>query len=225
MFHRIMRAEAPEGHARHGPSASANSIWPIILAFGITLIFAGCLRALRVSILGSDPFRDQLRRMVPRTFSHTRRKRRYQVERSACSVLLSGEKSKGWPIAPELSTLTSLETYPVSGSKRCLAGSVAWAVARMPLTGLSEGRSIWYPINLLAADRLCSSLRMERTWLRVAVSFGQLLAGARDHRSHSLFSGAALCAMLPMFPRRQGLLEVSSRRFSGQESSAASWGS
>ena len=45
-----------------------------------------------------------------------------------------------------------LEVYPISaGIKGGLAGSVAMAVLAM-LYGLLSQRSIWYPINLLAAS-------------------------------------------------------------------------
>src|ERR1700716_74761 len=136
------------------PAATA---WPIILAFGITLLFAGLLTSPSVSILGAilavtgcvGWFRDVL--------PHEREEA-VEVKVEAAVVSTLRREVERLPVAPDLPRpLLPLETYPVSaGIKGGLAGSVAMAVLAC-LYGLLKQRSIWYPINLLAATASAQS--------------------------------------------------------------------
>jgi hypothetical protein len=183
----------------------APTAWPIILAFGITLLFAGLVTNGSLSILGAilavtacvGWFRDVLpdeKEEVIRVsaevaiFSTTRR----EVERLA--------------IAPELSrALLPLETYPVSaGIKGGLAGSVAMAVLAC-LYGLLKQGSIWYPINLLAATAYSEFLRFGTASLDT-FHLGSFSIAVVIHLLTSLLVGLLYGAMLPMFPRRPILL-------------------
>jgi hypothetical protein len=183
----------------------APTAWPIILAFGITLLFAGLVTNASLSILGAilavtacvGWFRDVLPQEkeeiirvtaeVP-VFATTRR----EVERLA--------------IAPELSrALLPLETYPVSaGIKGGLAGSVAMAVLAC-LYGLIKQGSIWYPINLLAATAYSEFLRFGTASLDT-FHLGSFSIAVVIHLLTSLLVGLLYGAMLPMFPRRPILL-------------------
>jgi hypothetical protein len=184
------------------PSPTA---WPIVLAFGITLMFAGLVTSAPIGIVGAvlavtagaGWFRDVLPQEkeeavevgeLPAAAKSTR----HEVERLA--------------VAPELPrALLPLETYPVSaGIKGGLAGAAAMAVLAC-LYGLLRQGSIWYPINLLAAAGYAQSLALGRMSL-TDFHLGSFLVAVVIHLLTSLLVGLLYGAMLPMFPRRPILL-------------------
>ena len=183
----------------------APTPWPIVLAFGITLLSAGLVTNASVSLLGSilalagcvGWFRDVLPQEEEVTIL---------VKAEAPVVATSRREVERLPIAPELSrALLPLETYPVSaGIKGGLAGSVAMAVLACLYGFLKQG-SIWYPINLLAATVYSQSLHFGATSLN-AFHLDSFLIAVVIHLLTSLLVGLLYGAMLPMFPRRPILL-------------------
>jgi hypothetical protein len=183
----------------------APTAWPIVLAFGITLLAGGLVTNVSVSILGAilavtgcaGWFRDVLPEEKEETI-------RVRVE--AMAVSTARREVKRLPRAPELPrAFLPLETYPVSaGIKGGLAGSVAMAVLAC-LYGLLKHHSIWYPINLLAATVYAQSLKFGTAPL---TGFGlrSFLLATIIHLLTSLLVGLLYGAMLPMFPRRPILL-------------------
>jgi hypothetical protein len=184
------------------PSPTA---WPIVLAFGITLMFAGLVTSAPIGIVGVvlavaggvGWFRELLPQEkeeavevteLPAVAKSTRR----EVERLA--------------VAPDLPrALLPLETYPVSaGIKGGLAGGVAMA-ALACLYGVLWHGSIWYPINLLAATVYSQSLMLGSTSL-TAFHLGSFLLAVVIHVLTSLLVGLLYGAMLPMTSRRPILL-------------------
>jgi hypothetical protein len=183
----------------------ASTAWPIILAFGVILIFTGLLTSVSVSALGvvlgvagcvgwfREVFPHQHEETMPMVFEeHRITTNRRVVERV--------------PIAPELvRAWLPLKTYPISaGVKGGIAGAVAMAVLACAYGVLKAG-SIWYPINLLAATVYAQSLRLGPTQLNSfhADSFAMALL---LHGIGSIFVGVLYGAMLPMFSRRPIIL-------------------
>src|SRR5216684_6214571 len=136
----------------------ASSAWPLVLAVGFALLFAGLLTSASVSVLGAvltvagcvgwfrEVFPHEHEEAVPIVFEdHRITTERRVVERV--------------PVAPDLvRAWLPLETYPISaGLKGGLAGGVAMAVLACTY-GLLKAGSIWYPINLLAATVYAESL-------------------------------------------------------------------
>jgi hypothetical protein len=183
----------------------APTAWPITLAFGLTLLFAGLVTNASLSILGAilsviacvGWFRDVLPQEKEETI-------RVTVE--APVVATSRLQVERLAVAPELSrALLPLETYPVSaGIKGGLAGSVAMA-ALACLYGLLKQGSIWYPINLLAATVYSEFLRFGTASL-YSFHLSSFLIAVVIHLLTSLLVGLLYGAMLPMFPRRPILL-------------------
>jgi hypothetical protein len=178
----------------------ASTAWPIVLAFGFTLLFAGLLTSASVSVLGAvlalagcvGWFREVLPHeheevvpIVPEEVSITTERR--VVERL--------------PVAPEqVRAWLPVETYPISaGVKGGLAGSIAMA-ALACLYGLLKAGSIWYPINLLAAVVYAPS---EVPSLSQFNSFhaGLFFLAVVLHLVTSVLVGLLYGAMLPMFAR------------------------
>ena len=199
-----LRQEAPE--ATPGTvNLPAPTAWPIILAFGITLLFAGLLTTASVSILGAILFVTGcvgwFRDVLPHEKEET-----VHVQEEMPVVSTPRREVERLQIAPELSRpLLPLETYPASaGIKGGLAGSVAMAVLAC-LYGLLKQRSIWYPINLLAATGYAQSLQFGTASLN-AFHLGSFSLAFVIHLITSLLVGLLYGAMLPMFPRRPILL-------------------
>lgn len=184
-----------------GIDLPASTAWPIVLAFGFTLLFAGLLTSVSVSALGFvlsvagcvGWFRDVLphehEETVPIVFEEQRLvTKRHVVERV--------------PIAPELvRAWLPLETYPISaGLKGGIAGGVAMAVLACAY-GLLKTGSIWYPINLLAATVYAESLKLGPAQLN-SFHAGSFAVALLLHGIGSILVGLLYGAMLPMFARR-----------------------
>jgi hypothetical protein len=183
----------------------ASTAWPLVLALGFTLMFAGLLTSASVSALGvvlavagcvgwfREVFPHEHEEAVPVVLEENRITTvRRLVERV--------------PVAPDLvRAWLPLETYPVSaGIKGGLAGGVAMAVMACAY-GLLRAGSIWYPINLLAATVYAESLKLGPAQLNSfhADSFAIALA---LHGIGSILVGLLYGAMLPMFARRPTVL-------------------
>ena len=193
---------------RHTTSSSmqlpAPTVWPIVLAFGLTLIFAGLVTSISVSILGAvlalagtvGWFRDVLPHEAHETV---------QVSDTAEPVITTRPEVArvGW-ITHELNrSRLPLEIYPVSaGIKGGLAGSVAMAVLAM-IYGIASKHGIWYPINLLAAGFFPARDTAAQI---AAFHWDSFLIAVAVHLVTSLVVGLLYGAMLPMFPRRPILL-------------------
>ena len=198
------RTEAPE--AIPGTiKLPAPTAWPIVFAFGITLLLAGLLTSPSVSILGAilavtgciGWFQD----VLPHEKEET-----VEVKADVSVITTPRREVERLPVAPELPrALLPLETYPVSaGIKGGLAGSVAMAVLAC-LYGVLKQHSIWYPINLLAATIYGQSLQLTPATLN-AFHLGSFVVASFIHLLTSLLVGLLYGAMLPMFPRRPILL-------------------
>jgi hypothetical protein len=179
----------------------ASTTWPIVLALGFILMFAGLLTSVSVSALGvvlavagcvgwfREVFPREHEQTVPVVFEeHRIATKRRVVERVA--------------IAPELLRVwLPLKTYPISaGVKGGVAGAVAMAVLACAYGVLKAG-SIWYPINLLAATVYSQSLTLGPAQLNSFHSDSFAIALIL-HGIGSIFVGLLYGAMLPMFPRR-----------------------
>ena len=179
----------------------APTAWPIVLAFGLALMFAGLLTSASVSALGVllavagcvGWFRDVLPQEHEESVPVMFEEHRITTERPVVERL---------PVAPELvRAWLPLRTYPMSaGIKGGLAGGSAMAVLAC-IYGLIKTRSIWYPINLLAATVYAQSLRLGPAQLNSfhADSFAIALL---LHGIGCVFVGLLYGAMLPMFARR-----------------------
>jgi hypothetical protein len=179
----------------------ASTAWPLVLASGFTLMFAGLLTNASVSVLGvvlaAAGCVGWFHEVFPREHEETVRvvleERRIITERRVVEHV---------PIAPALvRAWLPLETYPISaGIKGGLAGGVAMAVLAC-IFGLLKAGNIWYPINLLAAAVYAQSLKMGPEQLNSfhAESFAIALG---LHAIGSIFVGLLYGAMLPMFAHR-----------------------
>src|SRR6267143_919762 len=182
----------------------APTVWPIVLAFGLTLIFAGLVSSISVSILGAvlalagtvGWFRDLLPHEAHETVPVSAKVEPVVTTRPEVARVgwITHELHRAW---------LPLEIYPVSaGIKGGLAGSVVMAVLAM-IYGIASKHGIWYPINLLAAGFFPAR---NTTAQIAAFHWDALIIAAAVHLVTSLIVGLLYGATLPMFPRRPILL-------------------
>jgi hypothetical protein len=179
----------------------APTAWPLVLAFGSTLLFAGLLTSISVTVLGvvltvagcvgwfREVFPHEHEEAVPVVFEELR-------------VTTGRRIVERVPVAPDqVRAWLPVHTYPVSaGVKGGLAGSIAMAVLACTY-GLLEAGSIWYPINLLAAVVYAESVRLGPAEL-YAFHADSFTIAVVLHGLVSTLVGLLYGVMLPMFPRR-----------------------
>jgi hypothetical protein len=183
----------------------APTAWPIVLAFGLTLLFAGFVTAFSVSILGAllaltgavGWFRNVLP-VESRSWAAI-----VQEEIAIKTARESVARIGGIPTVPR--TWLPVEIYPISaGIKGGLAGSAAMAVFAA-LYGIVSGNGIWYPMNLLVAG-LFPAMAAETARQIGTFNLYHFLAAVPIHLIISLMVGLLYGAMLPMLPRHPILL-------------------
>jgi hypothetical protein len=178
----------------------------VVLALGITLLFAGLVTSMGVSILGGilcvvgavGWFRDVLPQEALESVIIQQAAPKIETTRHAVGRLRAEtpEVTRAW---------LPLEIYPVSaGIKGGLAGSVPMAALAM-LYGLIAQRSVWYPINLLVAGFFPGAVH-ETTAQLAQFHAMALIIAIPLHLITSVMVGLLYGALLPMFPRRPILL-------------------
>src|SRR6266850_2062522 len=183
----------------------ASTAWPLVLAFGFTLLFTGLLTHVAVSVLGAVLALAGCVGWFLEVFPHPHEiavpvvpdDARVTTERRLVDRLpVAAEQVRAW---------LPVHTYPISaGVKGGLVGSVAMAVLACAYGVLKAG-SVWYPINLLAAAIYAESLALGPTELH-AFHASSLAIAIFLHGLVSTLVGLLYGAMLPMFPRRPILL-------------------
>lgn len=192
-------ASAPE-HVR----LPAPTVWPGLLALGVTLMATGLVTSSKVTWVGAVLMLAGCVGWFLQVLPHEHHE---EVPVVPKPVPIASSRRKVARIAaaeaPHRARLP-LEIYPVSaGIKGGLAGGVAMAALAM-LYGLLSHGSIWYPINLLGA------VVYERTQVSTsqveAFHIELLLVATALHLTTSLLVGLLYGAILPMLPRRPILL-------------------
>jgi hypothetical protein len=183
----------------------ASTAWPVVLAFGLTLIFAGPVTNASVSVLGAIlsiiAAVGWFREVLPAE-SHVL----VPVTQEAPAIVTTRETVGRLAEVPEITRASlPIEIYPVSaGIKGGLAGSVAMALLA-GVYGILSGHGIWYPMNLLVAGFFPSAATETAAQIG-AFSLTDLLLAVPIHLLVSLLVGLLYGALLPMLPRHPILL-------------------
>ncbi len=196
----------PQQLAEHRPEQAvvvlpAPTAWPFFLAIGASLIFAGLLTNVSLSILGAVLYVvaavGWFRQVLPHE-NHLTHTVTIPAEQAALAVpevqyVRSAEKiQRAW---------LPLKVYPVvSGLRGGLAGGVAMAIFAL-LYGIIVVHSIWYPINLVAGT-LYAPNAMPSTQALMHFHFAWLLFAIALHLTMCVLVGLLYGAMLPMLPGR-----------------------
>jgi hypothetical protein len=177
----------------------APTVWPMVLALGITLCMAGLLTSVAVSALGlvltvmasAGWFRNVLpheqHEAVP-----------VQV---AVKPAAQATPSMAPPQGQSHRQVKPFESYSfIAGIEGGLAGGVAMAITATVFS-MMEYHSPWYAVNLLAAGGFVGWSGASDAFLSHFHMQG-VMAGLGIHILVSVLVGLLYGAMLPMFPRR-----------------------
>ena len=185
----------------HLPTPTA---WPIIMAFGVMLIFAGLVTNITISLLG-------IVLTVAGAVGWFRQVLPHEAHEDVPVVVENIVITTTRPrverlIVPEDNRAhLPLETYPIlSGIKGGIAGGIAMIPPAL-LYGLIAEHSIWYPINLLGGAGV-ANWRNPTTADIAAFHWQGLLVASAIHMITCLLVGLLYGAMLPMLPRRPVVL-------------------
>jgi hypothetical protein len=182
----------------------APTAWPIILAFGLTLIFAGLVTSSSVSFLGAilavsgciGWFRDVLPHEKHESVSAIETMRPVSTSRPQVAAV-------EWMTEELHRARLPLEVYPIkAGAKGGIAGSVAMAVLAV-MYGLISGRGMWYAVNVLAAGFFPGRHPMAQIG---SFQWDSLLIASVLHLLISISVGLLYGATLPMLPRHPILM-------------------
>src|SRR5690242_2137093 len=166
----------------------APTAWPIVMAFGLTLAFAGLVTTASVSILGAvltiagavGWFREVLPAESHEWLPVVQEEVAVQTTREAV------ERIAGNGVAPR--TWLPLEIYPISaGIKGGLAGGAVIALLAA-LYGVFSGNGIWYAVNLLVAG-LFPAMATETSTQIGAFNLHEFLVAVPIHLLISLLVG------------------------------------
>jgi hypothetical protein len=197
----MQSAENKSSWAASEIAMPAPTAWPLVLAFGFTLLFAGLLTDASVTILGAllavAGCVGWFRQVIPHE-----QEEGVAVVPEKILVLTDRRSVERLPIAPDqVRAWLPVHTYPVSaGVKGGWAGGIAMAVLACAY-GLLKVGSIWYPINLLAATIYAQSLRLGPEQL-ISFHLDSFALAVLLHVIGSTLVGLLYGVMLPMFPRR-----------------------
>ena len=175
--------------------------WPMVLALGLSLIFAGMVTSLAVGILGLvltiAGIVGWFRQVLPHEQHVSVSIRDEQVEIASLRTLIQHP-----PHAASESPrkILPVETFLISnGIKGGIAGGTAMVVPAT-IFSLLKYHSLWYSVNLLAAGGFVSWSGASNAFLSQFHLQG-VIAGFLIQGFVSLLVGLLYGAMLPMFPK------------------------
>ena len=178
--------------------------WPIITALGVTLLLAGLVLTLVISLAGIiiglvgavgwflDVFPVPKHELVP-LVEADRRPAPVKISPRRISHLHYGHQSHRVRIPMEVHR----NSAGVIGG---IAGGIAMAVMAM-LYGLFAQHSIWYPINMMAASGIPRLAEANLATLRQFDAQG-LIVAILAHGAFSILVGLLYTVLLPMLPAR-----------------------
>jgi hypothetical protein len=199
-----MSTHETEHSSAEGVELPLPTPWPIITAIGVTLLLAGLVLTLVISLAGfligligaigwfRDVFPTPKHEIVPLAAAD-QRPEPVKVSQRRISHLHYGEQSHRVRIPMEVHRYSA-------GIIGGLAGGAAMAILAM-IYGLVAQHSIWYPINLLAASGIPSLADASLATLRQFNAAG-LIVAILSHGTLSVLVGLLYTVLLPMLPAR-----------------------
>jgi hypothetical protein len=182
----------------------APTVWPMVVALGITLGFSGLVTHVAVSAVGVAlalvggvgwwrcVLPDEAVEHVPVSPVPSAPAAATAPSRSVDRLSCGDDRHR---------LRLPIEVQPLSaGVKGGLVGGLAMA-ACAAVYGIVVQRSLWYPLNLLAAAAMPQMAEADLTTLR-AFSGLALVIGLVAHGVTSVLVGALYAAILPLLPRR-----------------------
>jgi len=182
----------------------APTAWPIVLAFGFTLLLASLVTNGGLAVVGVllmiggciGWFREVLPQEHHETVPVVGPVVGVVSERTSVARLEVGDRHRAY---------LPVETYPIiSGLKGGIAGGIAMVIPAL-LYGYISHNSIWYAVNLLGGAGV-GHWRNPTTADIAAFHWNGFLMALVIHAATSLLVGLLYGALLPMWPTRPILL-------------------
>lgn len=191
--------QSDHAQEEHGLQLPAPTAWPMVLALGITLVLAGMLTDVVVSILGGflavAGMIGWFRQVLPHEAHEG-----VEVCTEEVIVTTSRTLATRLPKDSMYRKIIPVETFQmITGIKGGIAGGIAMTVPA-GIFSLVKYHSFWYAVNLLAAGGFVSWAGASNAFLGEFHLRG-LLAAIVIHGLTSLLVGLLYGAMLPMFPK------------------------
>jgi len=197
------KVETTSGLTGHDHAATvhlpAPTVWPMVLALGIALIFTGMVTHWVIALLGLllilPAIVGWFREVLPHEHHVS-----VNVQTKIVPVFTTRTTRAHLPHGANHRKLLPIETFSVmAGIKGGIAGGIAMIVPAA-LYGLIRYHSIWFAVNLLAAGGFVSWAGESNAFLAQFHLEG-LLAASAIHGTASVLIGLLYGAMLPMYPR------------------------
>jgi len=176
------------------------TVWPMVLALGVSLAIAGMVTHWVVSLLGVVLV---LRSVVGWFFEVLPHEHHASVPVNGDEIVISTTRTghEQLPTDPQHRKLLPVETFKIgAGIRGGIAGGIAMVVPAAAY-GMLKYHSLWYAVNLLAAGGFVSWAGESNEFLSQFHLMG-LLAAFGIHALTSVLVGLLYGAMLPMFPRK-----------------------
>ena len=189
---------AVDGHTERTGSVQlpAPTAWPMVLGLGIALMLTGMVTHWVISLLGLVMALPAMVGWFFEVLPHE-----HHVRTEVVEIASTRTTQAKLPLGEAHRKMLPIETFSVmAGIKGGIAGGFAMIVPAA-LFGLIRYRSIWYPMNLLAAGGFISWAGKSDAFLAEFHLEG-LLAASAIHGLTSLLVGLLYGAMLPMYPRK-----------------------
>jgi hypothetical protein len=182
----------------------APTAWPVILAFGVTLVALGLVTSILVSLFGAvfvlAGCLGWFAQVLPLQ-AHVS----VPVDEIPVAVFTARKRIEHIHVDLPHRAVLPIKTYPVkAGIKGGIAGGLAMIIPAL-LYGWIAEHSIWYTVNLLGGAGV-AHWRNPSIADIAAFHWQGLLVASVIHCMSSVLVGLLYGAMLPMLPRRPILL-------------------
>jgi hypothetical protein len=183
----------------------ASTVWPMVTAFGLALLFTGLVTSLAVSVVGFvlaargavGWFREVLpveKHELVSVRPVEQRAQPVKVSPRSVALLRAGEAGHRVHIPSRIHPYTS-------GIKGGIAGGIAMAAVACVYGAIAYG-SVWYPVNLLDAAVLPSMASADLPRLK-AFDLPAVALAISIHGTLSILVGLLFAVLLPMLPSRR----------------------
>jgi len=182
----------------------APTAWPVILAFGFTLVALGLVTSILVSLFGAVFVLAGCLGWFAQVLPHQAHVS-VPVDEIPVAVFTARKRIEHIHVDLPHRAVLPIATYPVkAGIKGGITGGLAMIIPAL-LYGWIAEHSIWYPVNLLGGAGV-AHWRNPSIADIAAFHWQGLLVAAVIHCMSSILVGLLYGAMLPMLPRRPILL-------------------
>jgi hypothetical protein len=177
----------------------APTVWPMVLALGIALLFTSMVTNVAIGILGLILLLmgavGWFREVLPHESHEV-----VNIQAEDIRIVSTRTMQERLPTSDMHRKMLPVQTFNImAGVKGGLAGGAAMTIPAA-LYGLLKYQSIWYAMNLLAAGGFVSWAGASNAFLSEFHLQG-LLAALAIHAVTSVLVGLLYGAVLPMFPK------------------------